>query len=74
MSAETAPPLDPKLIRRLANCMFRAEFTEASTHGTPAERKAAWARQRADYLQRARRLYRTLERDGVSLTAAGDAA
>jgi hypothetical protein len=70
VAAETVADLDLKLLRRLANCMFRAEFAGASAKPTPDERKAAWAEQRADYLKRARRLYRALERDGVALSAA----
>ncbi len=63
----SASTTDQKLIRRLANNMFRAEFTATSPNSTPEERKAGWAEQRDDYLTRARRLYRVLERDGVVL-------
>ncbi|MCC4254787.1 hypothetical protein LL251_20455 [Sphingobium naphthae] len=60
--------MDQKLIRRVASSMFRADLRDSAEKKTPDERKAAWALQKTDYVKRARKLYRALEREGVNLT------
>lgn len=68
-SPKLAPPsIDQKLVRRIASSMFRADMRDNEEKKSPEERKAAWAEQKNDYIKRARKLYRTLDREGVKLT------
>lgn len=68
-----ATPEAKRATRALAHALFRQEWKKTNPKATAAERKAAFAAVKKDYLKAARGLRNRLAKSGVALTVTGPA-
>jgi hypothetical protein len=65
------PPVDQKVLRKVARTLWTMEYKERTPESTPEQRKAAWEEEKKTVTARARKLIRKLEADDVVMTVKG---
>jgi hypothetical protein len=70
--AASSPGVEQKLIRRVAMALYRAEHATPDS-SSPADKRAGWNTEKAEYGKRARKFYRSLQRDGIKMSLEDEA-